>query len=535
MWRTARGLIWEEWRCTRKLLGSILALTGFLMLATSRVTVFGRWSAAEFHMNLAIGILGTFLISLPLSHSTKDNIHAGMPTRRYLLPASTFALVFWPLMYRLAAVALVAVVACWLSGGFGGPETNLGLVCLAVAVAAQIQMLAWCARLVGKVFTALGFFLLIGLGLNWTFGYLDAGPLPYPLRQILVPLVSTAVALIVTTLALSLLRSGGWGRRGKVAAASGASEASEVSAVTSDASVEPFRSRVLAQIWFEWRSHGKKMAWILSSPSFALVALMGYVTGAPVQVLFKMGWTFLGLMAVPAGLWTFARRRAQNRRDAARFKHSVPVDDSVLALGRLGASAATVVASLLAVTLFAVLVHFAFVTLGLSLSMANPPESQGEIASYGLILPLVFAGTWIAYTRGGLFTLAFFALGIGSEVVETYAPDLYARFYEMTGNSLPLAFRIAFIGSVPLLCIWIGWAFRAGALPKRAMPVLAGGWVLGAALTTACVYGLMDTSAQASETIIAGGLWTGVVALTLLALTPFATEALDVQRMRHGR
>jgi hypothetical protein len=164
MIHAAYGLVWEEWRRTRKLCAVSLALLAGIAVVP---WYFVRLESARLlYGYMSFGLLGMFVIYLTLSHSTKNDIQARVPRHRYLLPVGTLTLVFWPLAYRLALVAtlatLASVLATWM---YDSENPHLMLTCYVVSLAALVTMLAWSARLMGKALTILGFFLLLFPGL----------------------------------------------------------------------------------------------------------------------------------------------------------------------------------------------------------------------------------------------------------------------------------------------------------------------------------------------------------------------------------
>ncbi len=534
MSRTAYGLIWEEWRRTRKLFLMVLFVLAGIAFFMSRPDRFDHGTSETVYRFLSGASLAAFIVYLPLSQSSRDNIQAGIPSRRYLLPVRTLSLVCWPLLFRLMSVlALASAGRLFALCFFESTEPHLAFICQMVALTAAVHMLAWSARLTGRLITAAGFFLLLYPGITWTLRYFDNPRLPSPIHELLFPAAAILVALGLTTLSLKILRSGGWPqwRRAKAPAVTSA-------AVDQASGIErrPFRSAFLAQVWYEWRALGKKMTIILCCVSCPFPVLLAFLSphGTPEKDVAELGWMLLMVMGLPAGLWVFGKQAASTRRNSGFFVRTRPVDDALLGWARLGASAVTILASFAIVTVVVGVSYLVFVEWGLGLSLGGeeattPPDSAPTL--YLIVLALL-VGAWIAYTRGAFVVVTFMTLGAVYELMAKMAPSTAARWWEWA-DSIPLGLRLALVVCLLLLCRSFAQGLRRGVLSRRTVLVLAAVWVLGTTIASRILLPTIPDFAQnfrGDDMLLAH--W-GCAALTLLALTPFAMSALRVHRQRH--
>ncbi len=547
MLRTGYGLVWEEWRRTRKLLVmAVFVLIGIALMTALRIAFGATLSAgdgARAYSFLSRALLVTFAAFLPMSQSSTNDIQAGIPTRRYLLPMGTFSLVFWPLAYRLILVSALASIAYIVGDAlFGGEVSELAFGCGAVAATALLHLLAWTARLSGKWLTALGSFLLLFPGLYWTVLYLDAPSLPSPWGELLLPAVAILLALSLATLAQKVLRTGGLGhfRQAKVSVAAG-----PVVSDTAGIKREAFRSVILGQIWYEWREIGAKMTLVLCCLpcAFLLIPALEAGTPSPWPVLI-LGWTLLVLLAVPAGLWTFAKHQTNARRGPARFAHTRPVNDGVLVYAKLGSSGATVLMAFVIVTLFSCAAWTVFDKLGLGV---EDPDAFGpgfmtapKLLDRCVVAFLVAAATWIAYTRGVFVVIVCIVLGLSKEFLIDYYPETHALFWETTTLTLPLALKLTILVCSLLLCWPFVKTFRSGVLSRRVMSILSCAWALWAVAFCAAGISVMllllapAPGESVPYALMARACLASCAALSLLVLSPFSTVAQRVDRLRHS-
>ena len=251
-----------------------------------------------------------------------------------------------------------------------------------------------------------------------------------------------------------------------------------------------------------------------------------------VWFLLNIGWRLLVIAAVAAGLWTFAKHDANARRGPAFFAHTRPVNDATLAWARLGASALTILVSFVVLTLFATATHVVFAGLGLGLG-GPPGRDVPTIIEWCDTVSLVFAATWVAYTRGGFVVIVVIVLSLTQEFLRDSLPTMHSHFWEST-TSMPLALKLTLMVCSLILCWSFVRAFRRGVLSRRAVPILTVAWALGTLVVSGILLRiLLDEGGFALENLSATTLWACSAAMALLVLTPFAATALQVNRLRH--
>ena len=529
MLRAGYGLVWEEWRRTRKLFLLVLSvLTGIAFIAYYGERFIG-WTAEVAYGFLSGPTVVAFMVYLPLSRSTKANIQAGIPTRRYLLPVGTLSLVLWPLLFRLMLVATLASTA-WLFGLFFYEKQPPYLVStgLPLALAATVHMLAWSARFTGKWITTAGFLLLVFPGSMLTFQYYRSSVIPSPARELLFPAIAIVVALAVSTLSLKVMRSGGWGSlwRGKA-------RTSVSSTIQTSSGLErrPFQSVFLAQIWYEWRSMGRKMTIILCCPSIAFSALLASIPGGlSITNLLEFGPILFMVLSIPVGLLFFGKRETSARQGSDFFARTRPVDDALLGWARIGNSAVTILASFVIVVAALSMCQVVLGTLGIGLSMAG--EKTTPFTYVPIPYPMVLAylaGAWIAHTRGAFVVTAYIILAVVVVTMHELAPHTWGDIWERIDPVL----LAPIVCSLPL-CLTFVRGLRRGVVSKRAVLALSGVWVLGI-VTVSCIVlpAIHDLAFYYRGDDATLTRWVWGAALMLLALSPFATSALSVHRQRH--
>lgn len=530
MIHAASGLIWEEWRRTRKLCGFSLVLLIGIATVPWYFARIGSWPlevASEVNQFFSLGLLATFTIYLTLSQSTKNDIQAGIPKRRFLLPVRTFELVFWPLAYRLAIItalsALTAALAILLYGSQYSPLVVLS--CL-LAVAGMVHMLAWSARLVGKFVTSVGFFLLFFPGVPLLARYMDSGLLPSPWLELLLPAISFVATLIVATFTVSVIRSGGW---------SFLFSKTATSVVKTRAAMVPdrrhFLSKFHAQVWYEWRRVGQKMALLITCPTCALLLIpMALSKQSNAWTGLTTGWMILLSLCVPAGLWAFVRSDSKMRRGVSRFEHTRCVDDSLLAWAKLGSSAATLIVVFLAVTIFAYLGFLVIAFLKPGYAVELPPGLKPTFASASAQAALILAGSWIAYTRGGFVVVVAIALQIANALCMLIWPWGHEQLSSTSASMpVPLLLNLTLLVVVLICLTTFLLALKSQLIPWRTLIVLVVLWVIGAVIGTPLIREHGSNLPEAG--IVLYFAW--VAGLMLLALTPLATTSLKVHGLRH--
>jgi len=245
------------------------------------------------------------------------------------------------------------------------------------------------------------------------------------------------------------------------------------------------------------------------------------------------GWYLLAILAVPAGLWTFAKHEAGGRRGPARLAHTRPVGDAMLACAKLGSSAATVLVTFAIVSLFSLAAWAVFAIL--DLGIGAPDFVVPEVMEQCAIVFAALGATWIAYTRGGFVVSVFLLLGFSEELLSDTFPELHTHLWEMTPSMPPLALRLSLLAASLLLCWPFVRASWKGLLSPRAMVVLLGAWASCAVIVSLVLLRMApDSSAGLSVNLRIMACWVCGTVLSLLALSPFAPVALRVDRLRHS-
>jgi len=530
MLRAGYGLMWEEWRRTRTVFGWTLGLiVGSGLLLYLRARTGGGMSYTNFSRAFLLG----YVAYLPLSQSSKNDIQAGIPTRRYILPVGTFPLVFWPLLYRLATVALASVLAGLLSRGlFGSSDSILTPLCLLTAVTALIHMLAWSARLVGKVVTALGFFVLFFLSVEVLNSYYDPIPLhdripllPLPWRELILPGIAVPIALLLTTLALKILRRGGWGYAWKAKGA----DARDAAAVLPTRMIDrgPFPSTGYAQMWFEWRSVGARMTVIICWLSCPMIVLYAFPENRYMLSSLVTGCVLSSVVAVAVGMWAFAKNSANARRGPALFTHTRPLSDARLMRGKLESAGMTVLFSLSAAALVSAAAWVAFDRLGLDLGRPQPPIFPRTWA----LLPLALILGWLAYCRGAFILIVAVIVWLVSGAAKENAPETYAYLWDTTTGMPPILEVVLALCSLVLGAAF-ALAFLRRTLSWRMALVLTAVWAAGTAVVSTALLPNLHEEFSAGR-VGASAAWAFGAMAALLALSPIATVSLSVRRLRH--
>jgi hypothetical protein len=209
-------------------------------------------------------LIGVFTFGLTGDLAARQSIY---PARLFTLPVSTAALAGWPMLYGCVSMlglwATAAVIGRW-PWGIALPWLWPGLV--AAVVLAWIQVFTWMPygvrgiRVIAAVFVliALDALVFTAIELEWPERALVAGLAP-----------QLPLAYLCAWVAVAKARRGdapgwSWSRRATARAA---------------IRLPPFRSKAIAQLWFEWRRHG-----------WTLPALVALVVPFELSVLFISGY-----------------------------------------------------------------------------------------------------------------------------------------------------------------------------------------------------------------------------------------------------
>ena len=254
------------------------------------------------------------------------------PSRLFVLPVTTRALTFWPMLFGTASIVVVglaAQVAPWPQG----IHPPLWTIALAVVVLAWIQAFTWMSYpLRGlRIAAAVGVLTVMDVGL------VVAIELRIP-AAVMVAVLLPLLPLGYLTALAAVARA----RRGDVPDWSGASAAVARSAAAFRAHGRRFTSAMDAQTWFEWHAYGWSLpTWVAILTTIegaALFADAGYE---------RLLWIKLGVvMATPPIMASFVaasvRRADMTSRDEAGlppFLATRPLTSAALVAAKLRAAA----------------------------------------------------------------------------------------------------------------------------------------------------------------------------------------------------
>lgn len=530
------GLLWEEWRRTRKLCALSVALLAAISLIASTTTSTAA-GASQLYSYLSYGLLGGFIIYLTLSQSTKDDIQAGIPRRRFLLPVSNFTLVLWPLLYRLTAISLLATATSAVALGlFDSSNPHLQINCGLLTAASVVNLLAWSARLFGKILTSIGFFMLVPAS-RWIVLYMYSDWLPQPWQTLSLPVAAAAVTLATATTTVALIRSGGLDGRFSLASMLRPQASANLLSRDSAATVRraratddhrPFATALFAQVWYEWRSRGLKMTFLICVPTCAIMLIPLLASQATsVEAVFTYACQLLLVMAIPVGMWSSVKRDVSGRRSIDRFAHTRCVDDWLLTRAKLGEAATTTIISLVVCMLFAAIVCGIFVASGREITTGLTRDSLPVAMRLAVVVPI---GAWITYTRGGLVVLAAILFNTFYAVTSMADSDLREILWVTRDAAWPPLGSWLVLAGCMIVCLMpFVRAFRRNLLTNRGATYLLFTWCSGALLATVCLHGTMPAFDDVGRAPFAA--W--AAGLTLLALTPVALVRCQVDRARH--
>ena len=521
MLRHGYGLLWAEWKRTRKAL--ILAMTMQVCILTHGIWphfAFSRflldvsplWSLAA-----AICLFAVLLVS---QHDSGE-LRFAVPRRCYLLPVDTFQIVFWLYLFRLTIVlATSAMAAASYIPSASSAAARSALMMGFVAAYAAIQALVWLAPCIGSRPLSYIFLFVLGTAavllyvryashipgtIAWRFGF-----------SALLVMVSYGLSYV----SLGLLRSGEAIHRG-------GGSAKTLRASFDTGGTLSFYSKTQALFWFEWRSNVAKVALFFSVLLLAMDGLLhvgSYFESlggadAHLESFWISGFVMLVSAAVLARIWIGTRRLSQMRRLPGTYLHRQALDDIDLAHGRIMSIACAVsvwtlvfVAGTIAMTAFT--------------QWLSSRAILHVVPSYPLwaFIPLATVVTWVAYWQGWLIVALCLGLLPGAWGLQHFAPSV-SEYASLSPERI--AVFATELGAVLAVFSFAGARYR-GLLTWRTHSLFAflaaGASCLGVTLIRSCQF--LESSEGAE-------LWTLCGALSLLAMSPFATVPLAVHQARH--
>jgi hypothetical protein len=485
----ALALAWELYRPNRWGLGAIaLGLPACAVLCRSLPAPAVQMVQAASGLLFFLALL--YLVSV-FAYSGWDPraSRLGLPPHLLKLPLRTGALVAWPMLYGMAAAALLWLGAAWLVFVPSGlsPRAAWWPALLCAALSASFQALAWTvvasplARLVVAVLVLpSGVLMAIAWGLVPT---LEAA-----LRALgLVIAASYFVALAGVTRA----------RRGGGPLLAGLWRRLERPTARGPRRYSPFPSAARAQLWFEWRQKGLilpcllgcfMLVMLLTTPTTAfdaplLMRVLAAVVTLPLLLAFVVGFG-MG----KTSFW--AKELGLSALSATR-----PVSSGALVLAKLRMAALSVGASLaLMLSLAALWVALSGTGPELARWWALFWRGRDPLAMWGavsLALVALPALTWGQVVGGlcvGLTGRAWVVNGVtllylaGAAALTALGVWVYSHPSRYDTLQVVLGSLVAV--ALPAKLLAAGWAARSvcrrGLMEARAVWGLVGVWVAGA-------------------------------------------------------
>lgn len=515
------GLLWSEWRRMRKPLG-----LGLTLQVGAVVCIVWRQSATDGGVREGLAfwsfaVAVCLFMALLLSQSSSSEMRFTIPRRYYLLPIGTVQLVFWLFFHRLA-VLLTTTGLATVAYAFTSPQPGSWLTPLLGFVVAfsALQALVWIAPWVGAWTTYT--FAVFALGPAAMVLYSRYEPLlpGHRDRAIAFSVLCVAASFVLSCLALRSLRSSGPMRGGFAVVG-------PVCAGFNFCRPRAFASEAQALTWFEWRNADASITIFFSGLLLAMNGLLhigSYLEAAAggeihVERQWMNGLFILLSTAVVARIWMGTRRISQSRRMRGGFLHRQPLDDRDLARGKI-ASAAYAVLTWSAVLLGGTMAMLAL-TQWLSLQSIVSIMPTDPLWAF---LPIILMFTWVAYWEGWLIVVLCLGLFSVAWALEDFLP-LSAHYASASPEH---GLLLAVVSSAVMAVFWFINAHRRGLLPMRVLSMFA--------LATAGVCCLSAYSLRTCgffEPFDGSELWAFCGALSLLAMSPFATAPLAVYHARH--
>ncbi len=521
MLRHGYGLLWAEWKRTRKPV--MLAVT--MQVCIFAYIVWPHSSFAKFPQEVlplwSLAVAICLLTVLLVSQHGSGELRFAVPRRCYLLPVDTYRIVFWLYLFRVTVVLVTsALVAASYTPSRPDSAARPALMMGFVAAYATIQALVWLAPCMGS--RPLSYLFLVVLGSAAVLLYVRYAPQihgaiawRFGFSTLLV-----AVSYVLSCISLSLLRSG-------EAMYRGSGSANTWRAPFNTGGTRDFYSTTQALFWFDWRNNVAKVALSFSALLFAMNGLLhvgSYFESlggadAPVERLWMSGLFLLISAAVLARIWIGTRRLSQMRRVPGGYLHRQALDDKDLAYGRI-ASIACAVSVWTGVFVVGTVAMTAFSQWLSSQAILH------VVPSYPLwaFIPLAVAFTWIAYWQGWLIVALCLGQLPAAWALQHFAPSLGE--YESLSPERIAVFATE-LAAVLAVISFAGARYR-GLLTLRSLCLFA-----FLAAGASCLGALLLQSCQFLEGYKGAGLWTLCGALSLLAMSPFAAVPLAVHQARH--
>ena len=254
-----------------------LAVVKLTLLTAGRTVVFHE--AASFALVVVLPLTATFLYLIAVvSFGLEGDLAAAQsmyPARMFTLPLTAGALAAWPMVYGCGGAAALwiatRICAVWPSG-IPVPIVWPGF--LAASLVAWTQALTWMPyparglRVIAAVLWLCVIDTIVLLALNYQ-----------ATERVMLAILAPQVPLAYVTARFGLARA----RRGGVPTVSIA--APRRGGVDGPARQRPFRSPSRAQVWFEWRRHGRSLPLLVGMLLPFELCLLFIFRDTPVLVL----------------------------------------------------------------------------------------------------------------------------------------------------------------------------------------------------------------------------------------------------------
>ncbi|MFA6239956.1 MAG: hypothetical protein WC655_03460 [Candidatus Hydrogenedentales bacterium] len=521
MLRHGYGLLWAEWKRTRKAL--ILGMT--MQVCILAHGIWPHFAFSRFLLEVSplwsLAVAICLLTVLLVSQHASGELRFAIPRRSYLLPVDTFQIVFWLYLFRLTMVlATSAMAAASGTSSASSAAARPALVMGFVAAYAVIQALVWLAPCIGSRPLSYLFLFVLGTAAVLLYvRYASRIPSATAWRIGFLSLLVT-VSYGLSCISLGLLRSG-------EAMYRGGGSAKTLHGAFDTGGTLSFYSKTQALFWFEWRSNVAKVALFFSVLLLAMDGLLhvgSYFESlggadAHLERLWISGLFLMVSAAVLARIWIGARRLSQMRRLPGRYLHRQALDDTDLAHGRIMSIAC-------AVSMWTVVFVVGTVAMSALTQWLSSRAILHVFPSYPLwaFIPLATVFTWVAYWQGWLIVALCLGLLPGAWGLQHFAPSV-SEYVSLSPERI--AIFATMLGAMLAVFSFAGARYR-GLLTSRTLCLFAllatGASCLGVTLLRSCQF--LEGSKGAE-------LWTLCGALSLLAMSPFATAPLAIHRVRH--
>ena len=290
----------------------LIALKIVLVVSGRTVTLESAWSVA---LVVVVPVTTTFFYFLAMfSYGLAGDLAARQsmfPPRLFTLPVTTGALAGWPMLYGTVAMALLwAVTRAFapLPTEFDVPMVWPGL--LAAALVAWTQALTWMPYPLPGMRVIVTILSLTALDAV-VFTALEFKVSEWVMLGFLSPLIPLAY--------LAARSAVGRGRRGDAPDWRGLPARLARIAGLPARRANPFRSAARAQVWFEWRRHGRSLPALVALLLPFELGFLFLIRETPMLVFY----TLLGVLVTPPFMAGFVAATVSRPNPSARDSHGV--------------------------------------------------------------------------------------------------------------------------------------------------------------------------------------------------------------------